>query len=482
MRILLVNSNRERTPQPVVPLGVCLVASSLEARGFPTRLLDLHFSRSPRRDIARAVRKWKPDVVGLSLRNLDNGDQSQPRCYLPQVAGLVTALRECTNACIVIGGPAVSIAPASLLRRLAADYAVIGEGEQAMPELVSRLASDRPASDIPGVLSGESARAGPPTPARVANMHALPPPRLDRWLDLGRYLRRGSPLPVQTKRGCALRCIYCTYGLIEGSDYRMQPPEAVAAELEEAERTWNAASFEIVDAQFSDPPGHSCAVCEAIARRKFRARLHTMGLNPGSTSLELLRLMRRAGFRSAVSAPDSGSERMLTSLRKGFGLEDVARTATWANLVGLPVLWSLTFGGPGETKRTVQETLRFIETALGREDRILCTLGLRIYPGTELARVALEEQMIAPDRDLAEPAFYFSRHITPTHTARLIESSPVAAQVLYLSALQRPAVALALRARAALGLSGAPWREIPLYNRLLRLAGRGRRSSPRGVP
>ena len=71
MRVLLVHTNRERAPQPVIPLGACLVASSLERSGFTTRLLDLHFCRAPEQVLARTLREWEPDVVGFSVRNLD---------------------------------------------------------------------------------------------------------------------------------------------------------------------------------------------------------------------------------------------------------------------------------------------------------------------------------------------------------------------------------------------------------------------------
>lgn len=464
MRILLVHTNRERAPQPAAPLGLCLVAAALEARGFETRVLDLCFSRRPERDIARAA-EWRPDIIGLSVRNLDNGEYLRPRAYLAEAAEIARACRAHSRAPLVIGGPAVSIAPAALLARLDADYAVVGDGEQALPALAAALAEGKPAAGRPGVCSPGSRDV---SPARVDDLDSLPRAHAGRWLDFARYARRGSPLPIQTKRGCAFECIYCTYRLIEGSAYRRRSPEAVVEEIAEAKTRWGVRRFEIVDSTFNHPPAHALELCEAIARRNPRVDLHTMGLNPSGASRELLMLMKRAGFRSAVCTPESGSPRMLDSLRKGFTVDEVARTAAWAREAGLSVLWAFLLGGPGESEETVRETVDFMTHALGPRDRIICTLGLRIYPRTELERIARAEGLLAPGADLAEPNFYLSPRISPKRILALLESSPRRLQMLYLETLQRPSIAWALRLQAALGLRGAPWASLPLYNRLTR--------------
>jgi anaerobic magnesium-protoporphyrin IX monomethyl ester cyclase len=464
VRVLLVHTNRERAPQPVMPLGLCLIASALDARGFRPRLLDLCFSRRPGSDVARAVYETKPDVIGLSVRNLDNGEYLSPRNYLPEIVETARACRECSQAPLVIGGPAVSIAPQVMLRLLGADFAVVGEGEQAMPDLAERLAKGQPTSDMPGVLCRNGASS--PAPARVCDLDSLSLAEPGRWLDIGRYLRWGSPLPVQSKRGCALKCIHCTYQAIEGTRYRLRSPEAVAQEMRNAARRWGVRRFEFVDSTFNHPPRHALALCEAIVRKPLRADLYTMGLNPAGTSGEMLRLMKRAGFTSVLCTPDSGSDRMLETLRKGFSVEHVARTTAWAQEAGLAILWSFLFGGPGETEQTVRETVRFIETALGPQDRILCTVGLRVYPNTELERVARAHGAIPTDADLVTPVFYCSPHILPARILELLDGSARRSQMLYLQTLQSLTIPWALRLQTALRMRGPLWREVPLYNRL----------------
>ena len=186
MRILLVNTNRERSPQPVIPLGLCLVASALAARGFEPHVLDLIFSRRPEADLVRGVGGRKPDVIDLLVRNLDNGDLLRTRQYLPDAVELVRVCRAYSGAPTVIGGSAVNVAAAEVLNHIGADYAIAGDGEEAMPELVSRLSAGTGASDLPCMCSRGSGR---PTPAatgatcRVSDLDSLPLAQVGRWLD-----------------------------------------------------------------------------------------------------------------------------------------------------------------------------------------------------------------------------------------------------------------------------------------------------------
>jgi radical SAM superfamily enzyme YgiQ (UPF0313 family) len=457
MRVLLVSTNRARAPQPVAPLGLGLVAAATAARGHEVRLLDLYFSRHPEADLTRALREWRPEAIGLSIRNLDNGESLRPVSHLPEAERWAQVCRAHCPAPLIVGGAAVNVAPEETLRRLGADYVVVGDGEVGLPEVLGRIEEG----------SGQAC----PT-WRAEDLDALPHAEAGRWVDLPRYLRQGTAYPLQSKRGCAFHCSYCSYPLIEGETYRRRSPESVCAEIEEAIGRWRVRSFELVDSTFNHPYEHAARLCEALARRRFRAAFHTMGLNPATASRELFSLMRGAGFRSAVCATESGSEAMLSSLRKGFTAEHVAQTAAWAREAGLPTLWAFLFGAPGETEETVRETRRFIETALGPQDRIICTVGVRVYPGTEVARTALAEGLIGADTDLSYPVFYHSPHVTGERILELLDASPMRSRMMLLETIQRPSIAFAMRLRHALHVPGAAWAGVPLYNRAMRLIGR----------
>jgi hypothetical protein len=472
VRVLLINTNQERAPQPVIPLGLCLVATAVEAHGFKLRVLDLCFSRRPATDIASAVARWQPGAICLSIRNLDNGDYLATRKYLPAAADIVGICRARSAVPIIIGGPAVSIAPAQVLRSVGADYAIVGDGERALPELLSRLAVGSDTSDLVNVCSRTSQT--PAQPARITDLHANLAAHPCRWLDIGRYLRSGSPYPIQSKRGCAFECIYCTYRFIEGDAYRLRPPETVAAEIEQAHRRWGVRRFEFVDSIFGHPLDHALATCEAIIRAGVKARFATSALNPAAATPELLTLMKRAGFDAVVCTPDSGSDIVLGRLRKGFTASHAARVAGWAGEAGLPTLWSFLLGAPGETEDTLRETIDFMDRALGPRDRILCTVGLRVYPGTPLEKIAHDEGALPAESDPLDPRFYLSSQIPLNRVLELIERASRSAQIIHLHALQQPLITWSLRIHSTLRLRMPPWSAVPLYNRLRRALPHGR--------
>ena len=72
MNILLINSNRLKHPWPVIPFGLCTVAAVLETAGHDVVFLDLCFSKAPDREVRLALNKFKPELVGVGIRNIDN--------------------------------------------------------------------------------------------------------------------------------------------------------------------------------------------------------------------------------------------------------------------------------------------------------------------------------------------------------------------------------------------------------------------------
>src|SRR3979411_1300168 len=92
-RVLLVSTNRERQPYPVVPNGLACVASALDAAGHKVRFLDLCFARDPASAAREAARSFRPDISGVSVRNIDNSDAIALRHYTPEARGILQALR-----------------------------------------------------------------------------------------------------------------------------------------------------------------------------------------------------------------------------------------------------------------------------------------------------------------------------------------------------------------------------------------------------
>jgi radical SAM superfamily enzyme YgiQ (UPF0313 family) len=469
-RVLLVSANRERQPFPVVPNGVACVASALGADGHTVRVADLCFARDPHAAARRAVREFSPDVIGLGVRNIDNSDAVALRHYTPEATALVETLRAAAPGTpVVAGGAAFGVAPESLLDALGLDYAVAGDGERATAAIVRDLAAGRAPAAVPGVVRRDGGVARLTPPGGDADLDALPPAGLARWLDLARYERHGGTVPIQTKRGCVFKCVYCTYLNVEGWGYRLRNPEAVVDEMQALQRDAGIRHFEFVDSTFNAPPRHATAVCEAIVRRGLRAHLDTTNFTPANAPAELLTAMRRAGFRWLGITAESASDPVLDRLQKGFDAARIHAVARDMEAAGIGVLWIFLVGGPGETPGTLEETLRFAEWRLERGDAVYMTVGVRIYPGTALQRIAIADGVVAPDDSLLVPTFYQASALPLERTvARLRRFAARHPRFMFSADSRSRVLPWLTRAASILRLPRPHWRYMGIFQRVTR--------------
>ncbi|HET7540185.1 MAG TPA: radical SAM protein [Polyangiaceae bacterium] len=490
MKVLLVNPNRERMPWPALPLGLCTVASGLAAAGHEVEVLDLMFAADPARETANRVRKCDPDVVGLSIRNIDNCNFEVPHFYLTDIRDqVVRSVRAASQrAKIVIGGSAVNVSPGDTFSFLEADYALVGEGEEALPEFLRALERGEPLARVPGVLepgkgstkalpildTGRLARGEPPAGrALVHDFAQSPRSEAWRWVDLKQYAAHGSPYSIQTKRGCALKCSYCVYNNIEGHAYRLRDPVEVVDELQEAVTKHGVRAVDFVDSTFNLPLSHARAICEELERRPLvGVELSTMGLNPAGVTPELVDAMKRAGFKSVMCTPESASEVTLKTLRKGFQKHAVIRAAHALRDGGLPTYWFFMLGAPGETMETVRETLAFCEEHIAPSDMVLFSTGIRVYAGTPLERQCKDMGWFAEDDPLFLPSWFLS----PELDLNELYSTLMAAAAVHpnwmtnAETVVSPAMnAMMKGAFKALGWKGPFWKHLP---RLFGLANR----------
>ena len=471
-RVLLVSANRERQPYPVVPNGLACVASALQSAGHEVRFLDLCFERDPVKATMRAAVEFAPDVAGVSVRNIDNSDAIALRHYTPEAKSIFLALRQAApSATIIAGGAAFGVAPEALFRDFGVDYAVAGDGERASVALVDAIARGNAVEGIPGIVRLVADRVHFTPPGDDASLDGLPTPQLHRWIDLKRYERHGATIPIQTKRGCVYKCVYCTYQNVEGWGYRLRDPERVANEIEELVHKAQVRSFDFVDSTFNSPPGHAIEVCESILRRGLRVHLDTTNFTPASASDELLQTMRHAGFRTLGISAESASDSVLEKLQKGFTSAKVRDVAERVEKAGIRTLWIFLVGGPGETPQTLDETLRFAEWRLLRGDAVYMTIGLRIYPGTTLHRIALAEGVVESGATLLDPTFYFSPSLSFDHAVNRVKQFAARHPRFMFSADSRsPILPWLTRAASVMRLPKPHWQYMGIFQNLLRTA------------
>src|SRR5208283_2417311 len=152
LRILLINTNRKGDLLAAPPLGLCYVAGAAEAAGHEVRMLDLCFAANNLRKLfSRNIRSFEPQIIGLSIRNVDNVNMLHPVSYLPEIVRITGYIREITSVPLVVGGSGASLMPANVLKLLGADFIVVADGEDSFARLIKAIETGDSTDNIPGV-------------------------------------------------------------------------------------------------------------------------------------------------------------------------------------------------------------------------------------------------------------------------------------------------------------------------------------------
>jgi len=415
-RVLLINPN-EMKPA-VAPIGLDYVAGSLEQAGFSVDLIDLCFASSFQAELDAYFKGHDPLAIGVTVRNTDDCYYLSQAFILPRIKEIIDYIKGKTRKPVILGGVGFSVMPEPILAYLEVDLGIWGDGEWALPALVKRMTAGEGPFDIPGLIYRKAgAEGGPLASGSVASgRYYCNPPELPELLDLPlarreaadnpRYLREGGMGGVETKRGCEQSCIYCADPLAKGRRYRVRPPSIVADEIE-ALLKQGVDHLHLCDSEFNLPYGHAVAVCEEIIRRMLGERVSWYAyLSPVPFTEELALLMVKAGCRGINFGVDHAADRMLKNLGRPFTAAAIKETADICQRLKIPFMYDLLLGGPGENRESLTTAISFMKEI--KPSRVGISAGVRIYPGTRLAEIALAdiEQGNANVRGSINPDFF----------------------------------------------------------------------------
>lgn len=400
MRVMLVSPNQEFLPDPVSPLGLAYLAASLRGAGHEVRILDLCFSADIEASIQEGLRAFSPEIIGLSVRNVDNTAFPVTVSYMDPLRKVVDLLRRLSAAPILAGGSGFTIMPEELLVQLGLEMGIVGEGEVAM----IRFLEGGMEEDVPGLIRrrGSEFHRTPSSPSTDVDLLPLPARDL---LDLSAYLREGGACNLQSKRGCAFRCTYCTYPLIEGRNLRLRDPKRVVTEMQQLQEDDGIDYFFFVDNVFNYPPDHAEAICQGIIVQGLKIRW-TCYAHPGYMSCRLADRMAEAGCESIEFGTDSGSSSVLSALKKDFGPQQIKEASSSCREAGIQFCHSLILGAPGEDSSSLDQTFQLMEEI--DPTAVIAMIGVRIYPRTALAEMLILEGHLRPDEIAHPPKFYLS--------------------------------------------------------------------------
>jgi radical SAM superfamily enzyme YgiQ (UPF0313 family) len=344
MRILLV---KPRAELPTIlglqrftilePLELGYLAASVPP-GHEVRVLDLRLAHLPEVAFRRALRRFKPDLVGLT-------GYSHEASTVKRLARVVR--RECPGARVVVGGHHATVAPVDYAID-AIDAIVRGEGCAPFAAIVSALARRDTLDGIPNVLTPDTASdaavAGGwplyPDPA------TLPIPRRDLWSpraytsvwvceDPAPWHALYPPVAmVRTSFGCRMKCSFCVVPYLSGGRHLPRPVDAVAEEIAgvPAEHVYFCDDENFIDEAFAWELARTLAA-RGVRKRYFAwTRSTTVNRSP-----ELLRAWREIGLDAAFLGFEFSTDDELRSAAKGGNVAANERALDTLRSLGVAV-------------------------------------------------------------------------------------------------------------------------------------------------
>jgi radical SAM superfamily enzyme YgiQ (UPF0313 family) len=462
MRILLAVAISEERFNSIPDIGLGYLAACVQQAGHDVAMVDCLLERYNYAEFEQYLNTHQPDVVGMKAYS----------CDIASVARMVRIVRRtCPGAVTVVGGPHPSCEiPERLFGQFPdLDYAFAGEGEPGFVPFLERLqAGSSDMADIPGLIWRDNNAIQANPKALVKELDALPFPAWD-LLDPRRFkcgfsfmTSKLPAAPMVLTRGCPYQCTFCGSHLITGRKVRKRSIDNIIEEIRLLQQDYGIRTIDIVDENLAFDRNYLKAFCERLIQEDLGILWNCpSGVRLTSLDKETVPLMERSGCFGFSVGVESGSQRILDSVKKRLTVEEIVDKVRMIKRVSNITLQGFfMFGFPEETREDIEATIRL---ACSLPFDFVVFSPLRVTPGTEIYNDLVDAGKISSELDYKG----FGRH----HFVRSYSSIPdKEMEKLYKKAYMRfyfrPRVVLNLLSKVRLR---AQLRTI--VNGLLRMAG-----------
>lgn len=408
MNILLVQAYLGGSEPPVFPLGLSCLASSLT--GHNVKVFDPNVSVNPFTEMADILEDFRPNVVGISLRNIDSTNKRKVVFYYKYLKKMLDVIKDgsCRDSRIIVGGSGFSMFAQEIMEdEQRIDIGILLEGEITFQNFLQNLDTPEKVRSVFFRKDGKIIFTGHGVQIDLNNADF--PDR--RIIQLDRYKKIPEAIGIETKRGCIYNCIYCIYGFLNGKALRLRKPEKVVDEIERLVKEYGVDRFTFVDSVFNVPFGHAEEICKEIIRRKIKVNWSAW-FNEKDLSSEFIELARDAGCNNVILSPDGFSDETLKKLGKNIKKEDILKSyKTLKCIKDIELSYNFFKNPPGQTLIAFLSMIIFcIKSKMEIKQKVHFEFNsLRIEPHTTLFRLALEEGIIKEDQNLLYPVYYTNR-------------------------------------------------------------------------
>lgn len=338
------------------PIGLMYVASALEKAGFTVQMLDNYLMKKPAQELKELITKLNPMMVGITC-----GSATYSRCV-----ETAKTIKEAKPDCIiVVGGWHASYLPETLLSHPEIDYVVIGEGERAITQLTTALATGEvsQAQTIDGVACRGSSGNIINPPKFIDNLDEIPYPAR-HLLSLELYDRKiefldAKPADVMSiSRGCVFNCGFCETRKLWGNICRGFSPQRVIGEIEDLMTRFGTRGIYFINDNFTLGKEKTKELCNLMIQKRLNLEW-VCDTRVDLVDDELLELMSKAGCKVIWFGVESGSEKVLQRIGRNTKPEQVEAAFRLCKKHGIKTACSFMIGLPDETLADMEVSLKF---------------------------------------------------------------------------------------------------------------------------
>lgn len=373
---------------PIFPLGLAYLATAIHnSTSWDIKAIDMNVYDEPYKELDTVLSSYQPNVVALSLRNIDNVDYEDFNYFYLELKPVAQTIKK-YNCHLIVGGAGYSIFAKEIIERNhEIDYGLVQEGEETIVELLNSIDNALPVNKIKGLYYRESScikYTGDRPPLNFSNS-SIP---IRDYFDTEKYLKPLC-LGVQTKRGCSLKCSYCTYPYLSKNTERFRNPESVIDEIEELVEKYGAKEIIFCDDIFNVPVEHSIRIIQGIIDRGIVVKWSAW-FDIANTTEDFMRLAIQSGCYRFCFSTEGVTDKSLTLLKKNFSVSQADRLIRLCGNKEFKCIdfrFSLFAMPPGQTIYGMIKTICivFITHVLRKNSKCLVS-WIRILPNTELFR------------------------------------------------------------------------------------------------
>jgi len=396
MKVLLVKPISEiHVVSP--PLSLAYLASSAKnlKQVKEVKILDCLLSKLSYKDFEDYIRKYKPDIIGLTAFTLE----------FPSALKMAKIAKKLNkNTKIVLGGPHVSNHPQDLKNK-EIDFIFRGEGEEAFPLLIKELNKKKPNfKKIPNMGWKKKNKIILNEIKFIQDLNKLQFPDFE-LIDFLKYpklylAKKHPAIPLITSRGCPFSCTFCSAKNISGKKFRARTPENILEEIKQLKQKFNIKEFQFWDDNFTLDKERANKFCDLLIKENLDLIWWCPnGVRVETLDRELLLKMKKSGCYAMAFGIESGSEKIQKDMKKNLDLKKVKEIITFAHKIGIRTQGFFIIGYPTETKEDIEKTIKFAKSL--PLDRASISLFQPLF-GSEIYEDLVKQGKIEKDYNIAD--------------------------------------------------------------------------------